>query len=325
MSSEMRPKVLITGASGDSAQGVIKALRAASKAYVIASVCIHERNPGFLMSDISAVAPPCIHEEEYIDFLVNFIKQNSINVLIPTIDGELPLISKRRMEIEERSKAKVVVGGYDAITTCCDKLATSQYLASVGVSQPELITGGFEKIRRYVEGGATVIMKPRMGGGSRGIRILDHGTLESVEWKTDEYIYQKFEHYQKEFTSVVMKDKNQVVAMAVLERVLSGGRTVWSRRVRSTPYESMLEAVVSGLDMPYLNIQFGAVGEKFQVFDLNPRFSGSTSVFSLVFNGPDLLVQKALLGNMPLFSCTDRYFESMRYYEDYVVNRTPDE
>ncbi len=325
MSADERIRVLVTGASGDSAQGVIRALRASGRAYFVAAVCINARNPGFLMSDACAVAPPCRQEEAYIDFLVAFISQHAIDVLIPTIDSELSLISERKGEIERRSGARVVVGGHDAVLACCDKLATCTYLDAVGVGQPRLIRGGFDEVRRCIAGGDAVIMKPRQGGGSRGIRVLDAASASADDWMREDCIYQHFECWEKEFTAVTLKDGERVVAVAVMERILSGGRTVWCRRVRSAPYEAMLRTVAGGLDLPYLNIQFGVRDGQVQVFDLNPRFSGSTAVFALVFNGPDVLVRKAISGSMPAFSCSDRYFESMRYHADYVVDRLPDD
>ena len=67
------------------------------------------------------------------------------------------------------------------------------------------------------------------------------------------------------------------------------------------------------------------VDDSIHVFDINPRFSGSTGSFSLVFNGPHLLVQKYFSGVMPHFSCTDSYFESVRYYDDLIINDIPNE
>jgi carbamoyl-phosphate synthase large subunit len=319
------PRVLVTGASGDSAQGVIRALRGAATPYFVASVCIHERNPGFLMSDVSAVAPPCRMEDTYIQFLTDFIKVNGIDVVIPTVDSELPLIARRRFDLEHNSGAHVIVGSHDAVLTCCDKDLTSRYLDGVGVDQPLILRGGVDEVRRYLEGGTAVIMKPRLGGGSKGIRVLGREDLLHNNWSSANAIYQRYEAYEKEFTAVVMKDGTSVVAVAVLERTLSAGRTTWCRRVRSAPYESMLATVISGLDLPYLNIQFGQIGNERQVFDLNPRFSGSTAVFAQVFNGPDLLIRCAISGAMPDVMLSSRYFESMRYLHDWIVDRSPDD
>ena len=318
------PRVLVTGASGDSALGVIRALRGAATPYFVASVCINERTPAFLMSDVSAIAPPCWMEDEYIQFLIDFVKTNSIDVVIPTVDSELPLIARRCLDLQQAGGAHVIVGSHDAVLTCCDKDLTAHYLDCVGVDQPRMLRGGVEELRRYLEAGVAVIMKPRLGGGSKGVRVLGPGSLSNNDWTSPDAIYQRFEAYETEYTAVVMKDGPRVAAMAVLERTLSGGRTNWCRRVQSEPYESLLLAVVSGLDVPYLNIQFGLVDNDLQVFDLNPRFSGSTAVFAQVFNGPDLLIRRALSGSMPDVVLSSRYFESMRYLADFMVERIPD-
>lgn len=324
MPRESIPRVLVTGASGDSAQGVIRALRGAATPYFVASVCIHHRNPGFLMSDVSAVAPPCHMEDAYIQFLSDFAKANCINVVIPTVDGELPLIARRRLDLEQAGGVHVIIGAHEAVLTCCDKDLTARYLEDVGVAQPVMLQGGFDEVRRDLAAGVAVIMKPRLGGGSKGIRVLGRKDLLNNDWVSADAIYQRFEEYVTEYTAVVMKDGPRLAAVAVLERTLSGGRTTWCRRVRSTPFESMLAAVASRLATPYLNIQFGLTGDDWQVFDLNPRFSGSTAVFAQVFNGPDLLIRRALSGAMPEVVLSSRYFESMRYLADCIVDRSPD-
>ena len=46
-----------------------------------------------------------------------------------------------------------------------------------------------------------------------------------------------------------------------------------------------------------MNIQCRLVGDKVYVFEINPRFSGTTSLRAMVgYNEPDLLVRKHILG-----------------------------
>jgi len=318
----MGARILVTGAGGDSAQGVIRALRKAPCDYVIASVCIGQQSPGLHMSDIWGIAPPIKSEREYVEFLIEFVRQHAIDIIIPTIDGELLLMCRCRSEIEHLTQSKVILGSSESVAICADKLATSRYLSDVAVGQPVTMTVADEtKISDMVNSGAKVIMKPRMGGGSKGIRILDAAALEVADWLSGDNIYQHFDEYSKEFTAVIMKDGGSVVATAVFERILSGGRTVWCKRVPAMEYKDMLKTVAHGLDIPYLNIQFGVDKGVPHVFDLNPRFSGSTAVFSEVFNGPHLLVQRHINGVMPPFSCSAVYFESVRYFEDLIFNR----
>jgi len=314
-------RILITGASGDAAQGVIKALKNSNRNYFIAPICINKMNPGFLMSDLSAIAPPCINEDEYINFLILFLKRNSIKILIPTIDDELQMISRRKDEIERSSGALVIVGTCESISICCDKLLTHYYLEKIRAPQPKAIIGGMEEIQSFIKSGRGIIVKPRFGNGSKGIKIWDNMNLKSLRYDPDKYIYQKFEKFHKEFTSVVMKDDQRIVSFGVLERKLSEGRTIWCKRVCAKPYEKILKLIARELNIPYVNIQFGIGKNGIFVFDLNSRFSGSTSIFSRIFNGPDLLVQKALTASMPKFITSRKYFESTRYFEDYIVER----
>jgi carbamoylphosphate synthase large subunit len=214
----MGVRVLVTGAGGDSAQGVIRALRKAPCDYVIASICIGKQSPGLHMSDIRGIAPPIALEREYIEFLIEFVRQHAIDIIIPTIDGELPLICRCRSEIEHRSESKVIIGSSVSVAICVDKLATSQYLSDIAVGQPVTMTvADAAKISDMVKSGSKVIMKPKIGGGSKGIRILDATALKGADWLSGDNIYQHLDEYSKEFTAVIMKDGASVVATTVLE------------------------------------------------------------------------------------------------------------
>jgi carbamoyl-phosphate synthase large subunit len=317
----MKIKVLVTGAGGDGAQGVIRALRKSRSSYEIASVCINNRSPGLHMSDIFEISPPIVLESEYVNFLIEFINCNKIDILIPTIDGEISLISSNRCKIEQKTNSKVIVGSIKSTKICSDKLETSEYLCKIGVDQPTILSiDRVDLIKDSITSGTRIIKKPRIGGGSKGISLLDMGDLEKDDWLNKDFIYQKFQKYSKEYTAVVMKDDDNIVAVTVLERILTNGRTTWCKRVLSDKYDKMLRKIAKGLDIPYLNIQFGIVNDTPYVFDLNPRFSGSTGVFSEVFNGPHLLTQRYCTGVLPSFDCSNKYFESVRYYEDLIYN-----
>jgi len=318
----MSTRVLVTGAGGDTAQGVIRALRREVHGYIIASVCINEFSAGLFMSDISEIAPPYIQEKAYVEFLIKFVNKHSIDIIIPTIDGELSLICRSQEIIESKTKAKVIIGSLKSMMICADKLTTSKYLKSKNIDQPEtMIAKEADLIKQRIMSGEKIIMKPRVGGGSKGIRILHSKNILGVEWQNDDFIYQSFDKYTKEFTAVVMKNDNEIVATAVFERLLVGGRTTWCKRVPSESYNPMLYNISGGLDIPYLNIQFGMINKSYNVFDLNPRFSGSTGSFSLIFNGPHLLAQKYHRGVMPFFLDENNYFESVRYLDEFIIHR----
>lgn len=314
------PRILITGAGGDSAIGVIKALRKAKKKYVIYAVCIDEKSIGLKMADYHAVVPPVSDVNNYISSLIELINKWSIDILIPTVDSEITTVSKFHSKFYKKTSCKVIIGKYSDIVTCSNKQATSNYLDSVEISHPKILTSE-EEVSLSFENGIDIIAKPRFGGGSKGIRFLLEDDLSVDGWFNENFLYQEFERYSKEITSVVLKDDHRIVGCAVFERVLSNGRTVWCKRLPEQNYSDFLTIIASGLDIPYINIQFGITANgRLSVFDINPRFSGSTSVFARVLNGPELLVEKYLTGFMPKFTPSNRFFESAVYLEDWIYN-----
>ena len=197
----MGVRVLITGAGGDPAQGVMRALRNADHDYVIASTCIHDHSAGLYMSDISSIAPPCSENSRYINFLIEYINSHSIDILIPTIDGEMSLISQYQYQIKAQTKSKIIVGSFQDVTVCDDKLATSNYLKSRDISQPKTMAAtDVEEIKYYLSNDEKIMMKPRFGGGSKGIQILDETNYQRSDLINDQYVYQVFDTYAKEFT-----------------------------------------------------------------------------------------------------------------------------
>ena len=314
------PRILVTGAGGDSAIGVLKALRKASNSYVLYATCINKNSVGLKMADYQAIVPPVSDVSEYVSSLIELINRESINILIPTIDSEMIIISEFQNRFNEETKCKIIIGKYSDMLMCSNKQATSEYLDSIEINQPRTIVGE-EGVRLALYDGFDIIAKPRFGGGSKGIHFLSVDDLAVDGWFNNTFIYQEFERYSKEITSVVLKDDNTIVGCAVFERVLSNGRTVWCKRIPEHDYSDLLTDIARGLDIPYINIQFGiTTGGRVSVFDINPRFSGSTSVFARVLNGPELLVEKYLTGSMPEFTPSTRFFESARYYDDWIYN-----
>ena len=314
------PRILVTGAGGDTAIGVIKALRMARKNYVIYAVCIDEMSIGLKMADYRAVVPPVSDVNNYINSLIELMNKWSINILIPTVDSEIKIVSKFHNKLYEKTKCKVIVGEYSDIVKCSNKQATYKYLDSIEINHPKTFISK-EEVILSLQNGIDIIAKPRFGGGSKGIKILSKNDLSVDGWFNKNFLYQEFEKYSKEITSVVLKDERKIVGSVVFERILSNGRTVWCKRLPEGNYFNLLTTIANGLDIPYINIQFGITANgKSSVFDINPRFSGSTSVFARVLNGPELLVEKYLTGYMPKFIPSNTFFESAVYSEDWIYN-----
>lgn len=310
--------ILITGASGDAAQGVIRSLRRADKEYTITSTCIYPDNVGFFMSDHSFVVPNVSSRSSYVSCLIDIMLNNKIDVLIPCIDSEIELISNHRLLIEEKTQSKVLIGAPSSVLICSDKLKMFDFLRQQHLPTPECITE-YPKLQELLYTGADCVCKPRCGGGSSGQLLINQNSPNIPSYLDPNYIYQEKLPFEREITSVVMKESNSVFHYAAFERKLRDGRTIYARTTEVNPIHHHLSTLANNLDIPYFNVQFGVIDQTYYIFDINPRFSGSTSLFSLIFNGPHLLCQQIKQGTMPSFNHNTSPFSSMRYYEDFVI------
>ena len=153
------PRILITGAGGDTAIGVIKALRKARNNYVICAVCINEKSIGLKMADYQAVVPPVSDVNNYISSLIELINKWSVDILIPTVDSEITTISEFHNKFKKKTSCKVIIGKYSDIVICSNKQATSKYLDSVEISHPKIFTSE-EEVSLSFENGMDIIVKP---------------------------------------------------------------------------------------------------------------------------------------------------------------------
>ena len=70
-----------------------------------------------------AVISPLIYNEEYVPFLLNYCKENSIDIIISLFDIDLPILSKNKDKFEKIG-TKVIVSNPELIEICNDKWKT---------------------------------------------------------------------------------------------------------------------------------------------------------------------------------------------------------
>ncbi len=76
---------------------------------------------------------PYLDHPEYIDILLQFCLDNSISLVIPTIDTELLLLAKHREQFET-NQIHVVISSVDFILKCRDKRIIHEFFTSKGIS-----------------------------------------------------------------------------------------------------------------------------------------------------------------------------------------------
>ena len=318
-------RVLVSGAGGDTAQGVIKALRASPLDVEIFAACVSPDSAWLHALGVRGLLSPYAMEPNYIDWLVDTIDRFRIDAFFPAVDQEMPVLAPHAAQIRADTGAHILCGTPEQVAICADKLATNHFLsthgfacpASVGLDDPELQD-------RLETVGFPLIVKPRHGRGSRDV-VRINTAKELAPYRGDAtYIAQQYLcESEGEFTSgIYLGDDAEIKGVVHFRRILKHGSTIRAERVRSQAFDDQLIPMAHTLGIKYLNIQSMLCDGKLIVFEFNGRMSGSTAMVSRVFNAPDLFLRERLLGQTVARQDSDEDFVALRYLEEIYTTRS---
>lgn len=311
-------RVLVSGATGDVAQGVLKALERSNLNLKLITTCVFA-DSAFLHKGYQSFLAPYSASEEYLPFLTALCQHHEIDLFIPTVDSEIGKIAEHRTHLESETGVRVCVGTPEQIRVCQSKVATADFLKDRGFAYPQTMPAESPDAESFIARlGFPIVAKPKQGRGAQDVFVAkDPRDLEAIignprfclqEWLTDA---------DGEFTTgLYLGDDGQVKGVCTLERELKGGSTFKARRVVAPELERPLEEMAKKLGLKYVNIQSRKVGDRLVPFEFNGRFSGTTGIVSRVFNGPEMLVREWLMNEaVPRVESTEE-FVAMRYYEE---------
>ncbi len=210
----------------------------------------------------------------FTDSLLALCREDSIDVLFSTVDIELRHIAPRKEEFVAQGTA--VASPSDAtISVCLDKFALAERCAPL-LTVPTtrlLTTDGKSHNWEF-----PVIIKPRSGAGSRGVRLIeDRLTLDELD--ADEQMIIQENLPGAEFSVDVLSDLDGRVICAVprtRERVDSGvsiaGRTVKDPALIETA--TAVARAIGLTGVANVQLRYNSDGEP-ALLEVNPRFPGA--------------------------------------------------
>lgn len=135
-----------------------------------------------------AVRKVCgMRDEEYIPQLLELCRQDSIDLLIPTIDTDLLVLSENTEKFEAIG-TKVLISKPDKIAICRDKNYTADFFESCGLKAPHT----YNDYTKYTDGFPCFI-KPKDGSSSiNAFKVNNAEELEVYAQKIGDYIIQPF-------------------------------------------------------------------------------------------------------------------------------------
>lgn len=167
-------RVLVTGCGGPAGRSLAKQF--AELDHTVYGVDMEpQENPAFA----SITAVPAASHPEFLPELTSVVRNLRIDLVIPTVSEELPLIA----EYVETANwgADTMISDSGPVRTADDKYLTMAHSRAAGVGVPLFaLPSDFSRTSEALDfAGGAVVLKPRIGRGGRGVRVIEE------EWDVD--------------------------------------------------------------------------------------------------------------------------------------------
>ena len=180
-------RILITGCEGPAGRALGRQL-ASTKHTVIGADMTRNLHSIFQ----TTVTVPAAADPAMLTALRRLLKEYEIDVLIPTVSDELPLVALASSSL--LTHASVVIGNETAVTTAHDKYLTMAKLASKSVPVPNFaLPSDFSTTKEALSHfSGPVVVKPRVARGGRGVLVVEKPG--DIDWASldDGQIVQEF-------------------------------------------------------------------------------------------------------------------------------------
>jgi len=338
------PNILVTGVGGRSVgHQILQALLPLGDKY---SITVTDANPfSFGLYEVAnRYIVPLANDKTYISSIKKIIRQNKIDVILPGTEVEVRTLSAQEAEISNMG-CSLIASQYGAVNLCSNKWDLYRWLKDHNFDTPTTVLANDWERLTY-EFGFPIVGKPAKNtGGSRSVSLLNN--KEEVEKYlahnhdiVDDLIFQEYvgsgEH---EYTvGVLISKQGNVIDSIVIHRKLEG-LSLGEKRVigdqtyhLSTGYSQGFViknpniqkkceklALDLGISGP-VNIQCRCEGDTVKIFEVHPRFSGTTSIRAAVgFNEPDVLIRNFL--NNEIFTHLDYQYNvaAIRAFKNIIV------
>lgn len=224
-------------------------------------------NPALFEADRALLLPPS-DAPDYIEALLAACQANDVRLVIPTRDGELPVLAEAKARLASAGVV-VLAPALDAVETCQDKRRFVDFCAANGFATP----------RTYASGEAAefpVFVRPVRGAGGKGARRVD-----GAETFGADLLVQALET-DPEFTVDVLLDLDGRPLQAVARRrlLVRDGEAVKSRVVDAPALSGEALRLCAALKLVGHNVvqAFYAPERGVRFIEVNPRFGGASNL-----------------------------------------------
>jgi carbamoyl-phosphate synthase large subunit len=278
------PRVLITGVGGPSGICLLKAL--AERPVTLLAGDIDPYAAGlYLVGADRRVILPRGDDERFAGLLLAWCEREAVDVVVPTVDGELIPLAARRAQFEAAG-VRLVLAPLATLEVCLDKWALhARCHGHVRTPDTVLVDEAFDPACAPLP----AIVKPRVGSGSRGIhRVEDGGELGRLE-RDGSLLVQELLPGAEYSLDVLTTGEGRVIAVVPRERLkVDSGIAVTGRTRHDERLERIGREVAELIGLRGIaNVQVkGDTRGNPALLEVNPRFPGTMAL--TVASGPDM-------------------------------------
>ncbi len=270
-----RLNVLVTGAGGAAAIAFLRAVE--QDPNVTVHMCDMDPNAQglYLVAPAFRHLLPAAQAPDYMERLLCLCHQYAIDVVVPTVDCELPKVSAHRRTFAEAG-IHLICAERRAVMLCNDKLRLMKSLPAdkpwLGWAAPYDETFDFDAVK------VPFIIKPRAGSGGRDVTLI-RSRDDLLGIPTDgRFLAQEYLPGLEYSVDTYCDANNRAVARVVRERIkVDSGVAVVSRTVRAPQVANAAAEIATAIGLRYVsNIQFklDRNGQP-KLLEINARFPGT--------------------------------------------------
>ena len=320
--------VFVTGAGSAVGQSIIK------------SLSLSKLNIKILIGDISKLCSglyaregyiiPAVEKKKSLNWFIKFFIKKKIDILFIGSEHEIEFFSKYRKIIENKNKTIICVSDYNTIKIFNNKFSTVEFLKKNKFYYPITYNIKNENLKKdRIKLKYPFFLKDTRGTSSRSVFLINSfkelidksRSLKNPIIQEQLGLKYDFHNFHNEYTcSLFYTKEGKVIGPFMSERILKHG-TSWI--VKSINNEKLKKNIltigkkIKGVGS--LNFQMKKHKNKFYIFEINPRFSGTTSVRAFFgFNEPEMFIKSFFL-KKEIRNCKYKIGMAFRYFEDIFV------
>jgi carbamoyl-phosphate synthase large subunit len=251
---------------------------------------------------------PGVNDPDYCNIVSDICELNSINLIIPTIDTELIILSKNIDYFKNRG-IQPIVSSPDVIMMCRDKRKTNEYFDSIGFPRAKEIDIHNPHF--------PIFAKPYDGSSSIGIEIIRKASdLKDSFLKNEKMMFLEYLNPSEydEFTIDMYFDKNHFLKCAVpRERIeVRTGEVSKGVTRKNNIYDFVCKkfSFCKGfIGCITLQVFKNKISGEIIGIEINPRFGGGYPLsFIAKANFPEMIIKEYFFN------------EDLTFYEGWVEN-----